>query len=76
MNSPADYGRVQRFNPGDRVAMSRAGATCHGEHSGVVLEATQDPHPLAYAHCGGNSAKYRVSGFPDPLWDWQLSPAG
>jgi hypothetical protein len=61
--------RIKRFNVGDHVIL-------HGQ-TGVVEEAHCDPHPEAFSHCSGNSARYvvRFADGPQTCWDWQLSPA-
>lgn len=66
--------RVQRYQRGDRV--STIAASRFGILSGVIETAACDPHPPAFAHCAGNSARYTVTGIPGPVWDWELIPHG
>lgn len=63
--------RIQRYSPGDRV--QTIAASRFGILSGVVETAACDPHPPAFAHCAGNSARYTVSNIPGPVWDWELT---
>jgi hypothetical protein len=63
--------RTKRFNVGDKIID-------RDFNVGTVAEAHCDPHPLAFSHCSGNSARYVIhweSGASGIGWDWQLSPA-
>ena len=61
--------RIQRFKPGDLVAVVRGGLR-HGPAE--VLEVFLEPHTPGYEHCAGNSARYRVAGYDGDLYDWML----
>lgn len=66
-------GRVRRFNVGDRVDVVRGGMRLPN-----VTILTWQSDPLEYpgfSHCAGKSAKYRVTGYDGPVWDWQLEKA-
>lgn len=66
-------GRVRRFNVGDRVNILRAAPKLQG-----VTILTWHSDPLDYpgfSHCAGKSAKYWLTGYDGPVYDWQLEAA-
>lgn len=66
---PLRVDRVQRFDVGDHVRVARGGFTT-GTTRVTAVEA--DPHPIAYAHCSGHSARYQLEGVAGWVYDWML----
>lgn len=67
--APLRPDRVQRFGVGDHVRVARGGFASDPREV-VAVEA--DPHPIAYAHCSGHSARYRLDGIDGWVYDWML----
>lgn len=69
---PLRADRVQRFTTGDWVRVVRGGLETGPVR---ILECAADPHPPAFAHCSGRSAKYRVETVGCWVYDWMLESA-
>lgn len=69
--------RTKRFSVGDPVHLCRGGVV--PLKTWIVGDSQPDESPAALegvivgGGCG-NSARYFVVGYPDPVWDWMLDP--
>lgn len=75
--TPLRNDRVQRFTVGDRVIIAHGSSVTSLSKpvSFEVMDVKADPHPPAFGHCVGRSARYQLQNQAGWRYDWELEPA-